>query len=64
MMTLGETAKRARITHRTLMAHIASGIGPTVTKLGGRTLIREDHFLAWLDQNARSGDEGRMTAMI
>ena len=59
LMTLPETAERARITTRTLMAHIAGGTGPTVTKLGGRALIRDDHFLAWLDANARQGNAAR-----
>lgn len=57
LMTLPETADRARITQRTLLSHIAAGTGPTVTKLGRRTLIREDHYLAWLDRNARSGGQ-------
>lgn len=57
MMTLAETAERARITERTLLSYIADGIGPTVTKFRGRTLIREDHFLSWL--NSRASNPGR-----
>ena len=60
LMTLPETADHARITQRTLLSHIAAGTGPTVTKIGRRTLIREDHFQEWLERNARSG--GRQAA--
>lgn len=60
LMTLPETAERARVTQRTLLSHIAAGTGPTITKIGRRTLIREDHFREWLDRNARSG--GRAAA--
>lgn len=55
LMTLPETAARARITRFTLMSHIAAGTGPTVTKIGRRTLIRDDHFREWIERNARSG---------
>ena len=55
LMTLPETAERAHVTQRMLLSHIAAGTGLTVMKIGRRTLIREDHFLAWLDRNARSG---------
>ena len=57
LMTLPETADRARITQRTLLSHIAAGTGPTVTKIGRRTLIRDDHFREWLERNARPGRE-------
>ena len=54
LMTLPETANRVRITQRTLLSHIAAGRGPAVTKIGGRTLIREDHFQEWLEKNVRN----------
>lgn len=57
MMMLSEAAERARISERTLLTYIADGAGPTVTKFRGRTVIREDHYLAWLDRNARSGGQ-------
>ena len=56
-LTLPETADRARTTQRPLLSHIAAGTGPTVTKIGRRTLIREDHFQQWLERNAHSGSE-------
>ena len=54
LMTLPETAEMARITLRMLMRQLAAGRGPTVTKIGTRSLIREDHYAAWIEQKAQT----------
>ena len=53
LMTLPETAALARITLRMLMLQLAAGQGPIVTKIGTRSLIREDHYAAWIEQKAK-----------
>ena len=53
LLTLDETAGRARISLRALLRFIAEGRGPVVTKLGARTFVREDHYATWIEANAR-----------
>lgn len=54
LLTLDETAKRARISMRTLLKLVADGRGPVITKLGARTFVRADHFAQWIQSNARA----------
>ena len=53
LMTLPEAAAKARVALRTLHHLIAPGRGPITTHLGGRTVVRNDHFAEWVDGNAR-----------
>ena len=53
LLTLDETAERARISMRTLLKLVADGRGPVITKLGARTFVRADHFAQWIEGNAR-----------
>ncbi|WP_428377748.1 helix-turn-helix transcriptional regulator [Lichenicoccus sp.] len=54
LLTLDETAERARISMRTLLKLVAEGRGPVITKLGARTFVRADHFAQWIEGNAQT----------
>ena len=45
----GDCARRAGISERHLDRLLKAGNGPRITRLGGRVLIRDDHFREWLD---------------
>jgi predicted DNA-binding transcriptional regulator AlpA len=47
-----EATKRARVSERTFDRVLARGDGPTITRIGGRVLIREDHLDAWIERCA------------
>lgn len=47
-----EASQRARVSERTFDRVLASGDGPTVTRIGGRVLIREDHLDIWIERCA------------
>ena len=53
LLTLDETAERARISMRTLLKLLATGRGPVITKLGARTFVRADHYVEWIEANAQ-----------
>jgi hypothetical protein len=48
LLTKSEAGIRARICQRSLEKLIATGRGPTLTKIGGKVLIRGDHLDAWI----------------
>lgn len=54
VLTRREAATRARISLRLLDKLIAAGTGPTVTRIAGRVLIREQHLAEWLDGCAQA----------
>ena len=49
LLTKREAAARLRVSERTLDRALASGTGPTVTRIGSRVMIREDHLDAWIE---------------
>ena len=58
-MRLPEVAQHARITLATLHRLLRAGGGPTVTRIGGRVVVQEDHYRAWLDQNAQPSRDSK-----
>ncbi|MEA2729533.1 MAG: Helix-turn-helix domain [Acetobacteraceae bacterium] len=52
LLTKREATKRARVSERTFDRVLASGAGPTTTRIGARVLIREDHLDAWIERCA------------
>ncbi len=49
LLIKSEAAQRARISPRLLDREIADGRRPTITRIGGKVLIREDHLAEWID---------------
>ncbi len=61
MLTRFEAATKARISVRYLRKQIANGVGPAVTKIGARVLIRSDELQAWLKRMTPGDNAGRHT---
>ena len=59
-LSVPAVARRLGVHVCTLRGWIAAGRGPTVTRLEGKVLVREDHLLAWLD--SRASDAGQRAA--
>ena len=57
-LRLPEVAEHARITLPTLHRLLRAGAGPTVTRIGGRVVVQEDHYRAWLERNTQSARDG------
>jgi hypothetical protein len=53
LLSREEFRERTRCCLRTAVKLLKSPTGPLVTKIGGRTYIREDHFQSWLDSCAQ-----------
>jgi predicted DNA-binding transcriptional regulator AlpA len=54
LLTKREATARARVSERTFDRILASGDGPTVTRIGSRVLIREDHLAEWIERCAET----------
>lgn len=54
LLTKKEATQHARVSERTFDRILASGDGPTATRIGSRVLIREDHLAQWIDRCAEA----------
>ncbi len=50
VLTKKEAAKRARISSRFLDVQIKAGMGPAITRIGRRSLVRSDELQEWLER--------------
>ena len=55
-MSIGQAAKRLGVSVSLVRRLVRQGVGPTMTRVGGRWMVREDHLLAWLDERARPSE--------
>ena len=55
LLTLKETAAKARVGLSTLNVMLARGEGPALTRIGGRVFVRTDCFDAWLEERTEVG---------
>lgn len=49
ILTIPECAKRARVSARTMWRFHAEGRGPKAFKIGGKVMVAEDDFNAWIN---------------
>jgi len=54
LLTTPESAKRIRLSERTLEDYRTKGIGPTFIKLGRKVFYRPEDLDAWIDGRAFS----------
>ncbi len=58
LLTKREAARAARICVRQLELLVKAGRGPTVTRLGGKFLVRSDHLEKWVESMAQPSIDG------
>jgi excisionase family DNA binding protein len=52
LLTKKEATQRTRVSDRTFDRILAGGERPTITRIGSRVLIREDHLAEWIERCA------------